>query len=177
MVATEQALRTADREDEQGDAESQRRRQVVGPPAHERHGLVAAVRREIREIEAASSTSAELEDGSVRISVPDLSNAMTGAGENFRASVRGILGDDRGEVFLAMKQADRLFSTPEGGRTYVVTVEETGAGDWRFRMTQEGSDGRRMWVGDRIPDEIRHLTDPARIVASLESPSSEDEED
>ena len=113
----------------------------------------------------------------MRISVPDLSNAMTGVGEDFRTSVRGILGDDRGDVFLAMKQADRMFSAPEGGRTYVVTVEETGAGGWRFRMTQEGGDGRRMWVGDSIPDEIRHLTDPARIVPSLDSPPAEGEEE
>ena len=44
-----------------------------------------------------------------------------------------------------------------------LTPEETGDGSWRFHMVLEGPAGRRVWVGERVPDEIRHLAGDAYI--------------
>jgi hypothetical protein len=44
-------------------------------------------------------------------------------------------------------------------------------------MTLEGAGGHRVWVGNSIPDEIRHLTDAASIISSLEGPPEEDEDE
>ena len=118
----------------------------------------------IRELESESSVPENLDDGSLRITLPDLTSDMAAPGSGFRTSVREILGENRGEVFLAMKQVDRILTPPAGERTYTVAAEPTGDGGWRFRMTLEGSDGRRVWVGDNIPNEIQHLAGAAQIV-------------
>ena len=126
-----------------------------------------AARQQIRKLEAQAATSEDLDDGAVRITLPDLSGGMENLGNNFQSSVRGTLGDNRGGAFLAMKQVDSIFTPPPGERTYTVGAESVGDGRWRFRMTLEGASGRRVWVGENIPDEISHLTDAASIVRSL----------
>ena len=63
----------------------------------------------IRDLEAASSTAVDLDDGSVRITVPVLAIEMGDVGELFQSSVKSSLGENRGDVFLAMKQIDRIF--------------------------------------------------------------------
>jgi hypothetical protein len=133
-------------------------------------------RHEINELEAGVSKSESLEDGSVKITVPDLANGMGALGEDFQATVKNTLGENRGEVFLAMKQVDRIFTPPAGERTYSVAVEAIGDGRWRYHMTLVGPSGRRVWVSEKVPDEIRHLTDAARIVPTMNPPSREDEE-
>lgn len=125
----------------------------------------------IRSLEAATMSSAQSPDGAVRITVPDLSDGLRKIGEGFGADVRKSLGDNRGDVFLAVKQMDRLFSPEIGERTYEVKAEPSGAGQWRFHIVIEDTNGRRVWVSDKIPDEIRHLTDAAKIIPSLATPS------
>ena len=134
-------------------------------------------REKIRALEARSAQAEDLEDGSVRITLPDLTDDMQGVGKEFHTSVRGILGDNRGEIFLAMKQADQLFAPPAGERSYTVSPEATGDGGWRFRMTLEDANGQRVWVGEGIPEEIRHLTDAAQIIPSLEQPEGAPEDE
>ena len=136
-----------------------------------------ASRRKIRDLEAETSTAEDLEDGSVRITVPNLADRMEGLRKGFSSSVRNILGNNRGEVFLSMKQADQLFTPPEGDRTYTVSPEPVGDGSWRFRMTLESANGRRVWVGGNIPDEILHLTAAAHIIPRLDEDTGEDSED
>ncbi|MBK1855054.1 hypothetical protein JO972_08795 [Verrucomicrobiaceae bacterium 5K15] len=128
-----------------------------------------------REMEAESATSEDLTDGSVRITIPDLGSDIASIGAEFKSTVCNILGPERGEVFLALNQADSLFTPPKGDRTYTVKSEAIGDGRWRFHMTLEGSLGRRVWVGNSIPDEIRHLTDAANIRSSQEGLSQNDD--
>lgn len=134
-------------------------------------------RHKVYELEAKASKSENLEDGSVKISVPDLANEMGALGEGFQSAVKNTLGGNRGEVFLAMKQVDQIFTPQAGERTYQVAVESIGDGRWRYRMTLEGAAGRRVWVSEKVPDEIRHLTDAARIVPTMNPASDDDEED
>ena len=133
-------------------------------------------RQKIQELEANASTSESLEDGSVKITVPDLAKGMGDLGEGFQSTVEKTLGENRSEVFLAMKQVDRIFAPSAGERTYSVAVESIGDGRWRYHMTLEGAGGRRVWVSENVPNEIRHLTDAAKIVPTMNQPSSEDEE-
>jgi hypothetical protein len=126
-------------------------------------------RKGIRELEARASVSKELEDYSVQITVPDLSQAMQRVKSDFSASVQRVLGESRGDVFLAAKQVDQMIANSDGARTYTVAAEPVGEDGWRFRMTQEGPDGRRVWVGDSVPEEIRHLTDVARISPRIDA--------
>jgi hypothetical protein len=122
------------------------------------------VQQRIRELEAESSVSDDLDDGSVRIIVPDLTDDMAALGSGVRSSVIEILGENRGDGFLAMMQVDRILTPPAGERTYTVAAEATGDGDWRFRMTLDGANGRRVWVGESIPDEIQHLAGDLQFV-------------
>ena len=126
----------------------------------------AAVDR-VRGVEAATMKSEEIDEWSVRITVPDAAPTMAGIASDFRARVGQALGGDRAAAFLAAKQVDAVFTPPEGERTVMVTTEEIGDGRWRYRMDLEGPQGSRVWVGETLPDEIRHLTDAAGIVPAL----------
>ena len=42
-------------------------------------------------------------------------------------------------------------------------------------MSYESQAGRKVWVGDSIPDEIRHITDASKIDPEM-NPELEDEE-
>ena len=131
------------------------------------------VRQDARDLEARSARSEEIDEWSVRVIVPVDSPGLASLGAGFRSKVLQVLGGDRGEAFLALKQVDAMFSPAEGNRNYTITTESIGEGRWRYRMTLEGPDGNRVWVGEAIPDEIRHLTDLAGVVPSLEAGETE----
>lgn len=118
-------------------------------------------------------TSEELNEWSVRINLPDLATSFTSLGDDFRSTVHGALGENRGEAFLAVKQIDGMFSPLGGARSYTVTSESIGDGNWRYRMTLEGESGTRVWVGASVPEELRHLTDGANIAPSLDQDEAE----
>lgn len=103
-------------------------------------------------------TTEDIDDWTVRITVPDLATSIRPLAGEFRSEVSQALGGDRSKAFLAAKQIDTVFSPPVGERTYEVTSESVGDGQWRFRMNLSGPEGNRVWVGDTIPEEIRHLT-------------------
>ena len=128
-----------------------------------------STRDKVRALEVKSSKAEDLEDGSVCITVLDLADAMGSAGCGFYDSVRGALGENRGDVFLAMKRVDRVFAPPPGERSYKVSVESIGDGRWRYHMTLEDPTGQRVWVSENIPNEIRHLTDAAQISPQMKN--------
>lgn len=127
------------------------------------------LKQKVRALEAGSTTVEELEDASVRIVVPDLSDQLIPLGSEFGQSVQQVLGQNRGDVFLAAKQIDQLLQNTGGERTYTIQAEPVGEEDWRFKMTVDSEDGQRVWVGNSIPSEIRHLTDTARIAPNIHS--------
>ncbi len=123
----------------------------------------AAHRVEVEMLEVSRSSSKELDDGSVDILVPDLSDELRLVGNRFADEVRNLIGPERGDVLLQMKQIDRAFASDAGDRHYQVRVEPTGDGKWRFHMIYRDNENHRVWVGDSVPNEIRHITDAARI--------------
>jgi hypothetical protein len=125
-------------------------------------------RKTLRETEATAAVVEELEDGSARLTLPDLSTQRQAAAHTFFSSVKGILGDNRGEAFLAVKQAQAAFAPHGEDWSCTISPESIGDGRWRFRMAIEDAGQRRVWVGETIPNELRHLTDAAHIVPSLE---------
>lgn len=125
------------------------------------------VRKALKVAEVSEMRSEQKEDGSVTILLPSVPSGFAELGESFGEEVRAVMGKERGDTFLALKQLDRLFEPGEGERTYLVKPEATGDGGWRFHMTVEGPKGRKVWVSETIPDEISHLTDAAGIRRSL----------
>jgi hypothetical protein len=136
-----------------------------------------SARQRVRDLEVASSVPEYPQDGSVRITVPDLSGQLGVLGEEFESSVKHVLGGNRGDAFLAMKQADKIISSSAGERVYTVDVEAVGDGAWRYHMTFENDEGRRVWVGASVPNEIRHLTDAAKVYPSVVAAPNEQEPD
>ena len=124
-------------------------------------------REELRQLEATSLEAEDLDDGSVRLVVPDLSDDRRKLAASFHASLTGILGNDRGEVFHAIKQVDDILGSASAERSIIVKTESVGEGRWGYRMTLNDSTGRRVWVGANIPEEIRHLTDSAGIFPTI----------
>ena len=122
---------------------------------------------EIRELEVGSIRSEAIDEWSHRILVPEMDAVTAPLGDRFGTHVLGALGAERGELFLAAKQLERIFAEPQGERVYTVTTEEVGNGEWRFRIDSKGGDGERMWVGNVIPDELLHLTNAAGITTVL----------
>jgi hypothetical protein len=106
-------------------------------------------------------------DGSVKIALPTAAADFRVVGQRFRREVLDVMGEERGEAFLALKQVDSHFQPVEGEQSYIVKSESTGNGSWNFHMTLDGPDGRRVWVSETIPDEISHLTDAAGIRRTL----------
>lgn len=118
---------------------------------------------ESRDIEINSLSSKDLEDGSVVLSLPDLSKPRKELAEKFLNSVTQTLGAERGEAFYATKQIDNRFAVDAGERTITVKVESAGDGQWNYQMSLQDASGSRVWVGESIPLEIRHLADAAGI--------------
>lgn len=123
--------------------------------------------RDIRKLEAGSIRSEPIDEWSHRIVVPEMDATTVPLGNSFGKHVRDTLGAERGELFIAAKQLGRIFAEPSGERVYTVNTEETGDGEWRFRIESKGGDGARMWVGKVIPDELLHLTNAAGISSAL----------
>jgi len=130
-------------------------------------------RETVRNVEAAAAISEDLEDGSVRLTLPDLTAQREATAQRFFSSVTGILGDNRGDVFLAVKQAQRAFVSQGENWSCLVATESIGDGNWRFHMTMEGTGARRVWVGETIPNEIRHITDAVGVIPSLNEDSQD----
>jgi hypothetical protein len=126
-----------------------------------------ASREEIRNLEVSSMKTEEVDEWTVRISVPEQTQSLASLGEGFRKQIHEALGENRAETFIAAKQTDTAFSPPPGDRSYVVTSEEAGDGNWRYRFELDGPAGRRVWVGGNIPEELRHLTDTVGVPTSL----------
>lgn len=137
---------------------------------HERERMEQAwelSRKKVESLEVSTSRSEVNEDGSVSITVPDLSQSLKPVGEAFSDELELVLGPERGRLFLAMKQVGRVFTPECGERKHHIAVESVGDGNWRYHMTYEDEHNRRVWVGDGVPNEIRHITDAARVQPSL----------
>lgn len=126
-----------------------------------------STKEQIHELEAHSSTVEELEDYSVKIALPDLSQQLNGLANQFSLSVQETLGQNRAEVLLAAKQINQLMKKSAQERIYTIAAESLKEGEWRFNMTLESKEGRRVWVGNSIPEEIRHLADAAQILPRI----------
>lgn len=135
------------------------------------------VRKKVKQLEANAAEPVDLADGSVRITVPDMTGAMSQFGEEFQSTVGDVLGGNRGQAFLAMKQMDSVFKPEAGERVYTVRVESVGNGRWRYHMSSTGPDGNKTWVGDSIPPAIRHLTDAAKIRPQMSPPEVDESEE
>ena len=134
--------------------------------AHEKAVIQTAwtdIRGRIRDLEAASKETTVLDEWSVRITVPDLSASLESLGTDFNSALTRALGNQRSKTFQAFKQIDKVFSPAEGKKSYTITSESVGDGEWRYRMALDGPDGQRVWVGDSIPDEISHLCGDIRL--------------
>lgn len=145
--------------------------ELIGISGWEKAGIQAswdAVRADLRSLQAGMAVVEDREDGSVRITVPAMAGQKDTLRHDFGNAVKELLGDDRGGVFLAVKQIDRVFAPEEGGTTYEVKVEAVGDGSWRYHMSQQGAGGRKVWVSEKVTDEIRHLTDAMGIFPHVE---------
>lgn len=124
---------------------------------------------QVRESEVKSMQSNDLDDGSVVLSMPDLSRERRQIAKQFMNSVNQTLGAERGEAFNATKQVDSRFSADAGERSITVKIESVGEGQFSYHMSLQDAAGSRVWVGDSIPLEIRHLADAAGISSSIEN--------
>ncbi len=131
----------------------------------ERHW--AEIRQEVQKVEVRESRALQLDDGSVEIKIPDLSRVISPVGDDFQGRVEKVIGKDRASVLMAVKKIDQALGSESGERRYHIAVEAVGDGDWRYHMTYEAGDARRVWVGESVPNEIRHITDAARVTPSL----------
>jgi hypothetical protein len=122
---------------------------------------------DVRNIEIKELTTKDLEDGSVVMSLPDLSKQRKEIAEKFMTSLTQTLGPERGEAFYATKQVDSRFAADAGERAITIKVESAGKGQWSYRMSLEDTSGSRVWVGESIPLEIRHLADAAGIQSTI----------
>lgn len=123
----------------------------------------ADVRGSVWDLEVNSSTSEDLDDGSVQISLPDLSIERLKIANEFKESLGEVLNQQRAEVFWAVKKLDSSFSKNTGASSITVKTESAGGGEWTYKMTLQDGENRRVWVGANIPNEIRHLCDAANI--------------
>lgn len=128
----------------------------------------------LREAEVRAMTSEDLEDGSVLIKVPNLSRERKEIAEEFKSALAKTLGDERGEAFYATKQIQHVIAADAGERKIAVKVDSVGDNLWSYRMTLTDATGEeRVWVGESIPHEIRHLGDAAGIFPTIDEAVSE----
>jgi hypothetical protein len=126
----------------------------------------------VREIEVKSMTTKDLDDGSMLLSLPNLSKQRREIADQFMNSVTQTLGAERGGAFNATKQVDSRFASESGERSIAVKIEPAGEGQWSYKMSLEDASGSRVWVGGSIPQEIRHLADAAGILPTIEEVAS-----
>lgn len=135
------------------------------------------LREGVRKLEVASSTAVDLEDGSVRITVPNVAQDLGDLAQQFRDGVRISLGDNRAQAFLAMKQVGGMFDQQGTESAYTVRMEATGNGRWRYHISSEKGDQRKTWVGESVPSALRHLTDAATINPNLNAQQFDEEDE
>lgn len=121
-----------------------------------------------RDLETRNSVSERLPDGSVKITLPGLAQEVADIGNSFYEQLVVELGDNRASAFASLRQLDSAFQLPEEETIYTVEVESTGDGAWRYKMNEKGPAGNKVWVGNSIPESIRHLTEAADIPMKLE---------
>lgn len=135
-------------------------------------------RRDIENSESNRLNFEDVEDGSVRITVPDMAEKFRLIGGEFETLTGEVLGVNRARAFLASKRIGEVFSPEAGERVYTVNVEAVGDGRWRYRMSSSEPGGaNKVWVGESIPQAYRHLTDKAQINPDLNPPEEEDSEE
>ncbi len=122
---------------------------------------------ELRAVEAGVLKTEDLEDGSVRLRLPDLSRERGRLASGFKDNLESTLGRDRAVAFSALKQLEGVLSENSGERSVTIKVESVGQNQWSYRMTLEDGAGKRVWVGGNIPDELRHLADAAGIYPTV----------
>lgn len=132
------------------------------------------VRKQMKRIELNAAKVEELENGAVKINVPDLKESYMGLGRDFEQSLVNVLGENRATAFSAAQHLEGVFS-PEGEASYTVRMESTGNGYWRYHISQSGAQGGGTWVGTKVPAHLRHLTERANIVSELKTPEEESE--
>ncbi len=123
----------------------------------------------VREAEVTSMQTNDMDDGSVVLTLPDLSKERKEIAKQFMNSVNQTLGEERGGAFYATKQVDNRFAADAGERTITVKIESVGEGQFSYNMSLQDAAGSRVWVGESIPLEIRHLADAAGISPSIEN--------
>lgn len=126
-----------------------------------------AMQRKLKKVELANAEIGETADGSVTITLPSMTDQMLEIGDEFKSSIGGVLGENRGKAFSAIKQLDSAFVNEEP-TSYSVKMESTGDGFWRYHIKQQGGQGNKAWVGSKVPHRLRHLTEAANIVGELE---------
>jgi hypothetical protein len=135
-----------------------------------------AVLKQMKRVEREGAKVEELENGLVQINVPAMEEPYEKLGESFQEGLVNVLGENRATAFSAAQHLQDVFS-PKGELSYVVKMEATGDGFWRYHITQSGADGGATWVGSKVPRHLRHLTEKAKIVSELEIPKSESEDE
>ncbi|MFD2160097.1 hypothetical protein ACFSW8_14425 [Rubritalea tangerina] len=133
------------------------------------------MQRRMKKAQLAKVEVSDGEDGSVQIAVPELSEQISEIGRQYQAEVGAVLGENRGKAFAAIKQLDSAFEQAGGEVKYSVKMESTGDGFWRYHIKQSGGAGSRAWVGSKIPQSLRHLTEVAEIRSELDQAPEEDE--
>ena len=126
-------------------------------------------RAEVESLESFHSSRQDMEDGSALITVPDLSDVLTAVERELSEQVRQTLGDERGDLLIRLKHLDGVFMPKTGERTYQVRVEAAGNGQWRYHTDYRDDSNHHVWVGEDLPQEIRHITDAARIAPTTAS--------
>lgn len=135
------------------------------------------IRAKVKKLETGACTTRDLPDGTVQISLPDLTEAMTGLGGEFKSASADVLGDNRAEAFRAIKQTDKLFHRQKGEQTVTVKMEAIGNGLWRYHIVRRsGGQTVSQTIGSTIPASLRHLTDKAGIRPALPTPAEEPED-
>jgi len=121
-----------------------------------------------RKLEVSRSEAERLSDGSVKITVPGLAQEVADIGNSFYEQLVLELGDNRASAFASLRQLDSAFQLLNEESKYTVKVESTGDGGWRYKMSVQGPSGSKSWVGESIPESIRHLAEAADIPVKLE---------
>jgi hypothetical protein len=122
----------------------------------------------LRRLEVGALDSKDLEDGTVLMNLPNLSRERKEIAGQFMDSLNQTLGTERGAAFYATKQVNNMFAADSGERSIAVKVESVGNNKWSYRMSLNDASGSRVWVGDSIPLEIRHLADAAGIFPTID---------
>jgi hypothetical protein len=126
------------------------------------------LRQRIRELEAKSAHTQETPDGCFEVVIPELHTGIDSLGDEFRSSASRLVGTNRAEIIIAAAQVDALLGGFAGGRKMSVRAEETGDGNWRYHTVEDSPRGRRIYVGETVPDAIRRVTGDLQMADTVE---------